>query len=315
MKGVALGILVLAVLGGTTMLFLRSPSEAPADAAPSVEQVLALERQLANAEARQRDAEEALAAVEAENRALEAEATAAREAAELTAQKSGTENADGEESGEKKEARERSLDDIRELLKNNPNASAQIKALTEVMYADLLNSLDLNPEEKAELRRLLTDSLMESMALTQYALSNGDIAWSDVRGWELDERAYLDAKVRELLPPGEYETWSDYFENIDEVQLEGNLRNQIRAVASGLTPENFDYVLQVAVEEFRAQQIALEQSTHPFTLAENVNYQLRAMEAMRARLSAVLSADQLAEIENWLTMAERLLSSQLPNNE
>ena len=76
------------------MLFLRSPSEAPTDAAPSVEEVAALERQLADAEARQRDAEEALAAVEAENRVLEAEATAARQAAELAAREGGTENAD-----------------------------------------------------------------------------------------------------------------------------------------------------------------------------------------------------------------------------
>ena len=65
----------------------------------------------------------------------------------------------------------------------------------------------------------------------------------------------------------------------------------------------------------RAQQIALEQSSELFTLAESVNYQLRAMQAMRERLSTALPPDQLAEIENWLAMAERLLGSQLPQDQ
>lgn len=73
--------------------------------------------------------------------------------------------------------------------------------------------------------------------------------------------------------------------------------------------------MQVALEEFRAEQIALEQSTTLFTLSENVYYQIRAMNAMRERLGGYLPADQYAEIENWLNMAENLLLAQIPNTQ
>ena len=82
-------------------------------------------------------------------------------------------------------------------------------------------------------------------------------------------------------------------------------------LASGLTDENFEMVMQVAVQEFRAEQIALEQSNELFTLEENVNYQLRAMDAMAAQLQGVLSEDQFAELQNFITFGENALNAQL----
>ena len=72
--------------------------------------------------------------------------------------------------------------------------------------------------------------------------------------------------------------------------------------------------MQVAVQEFRAQQVALENSTIPFTQSENVLYQVRALAEMRARLTEMLSAEQYPEIENWITMAENIMESQLPKD-
>ncbi len=313
MKTVVVSILAVALLGGATWLVLGYRSEAPAPDA-SAEQLAALQRKLDESESARAAAQQALADAESRNRSLESDLADAQAAAEAASTPNDAPAKEESAPEAKSDERKRSLEEIRNRLETNPAASAQIKALTELMYADLLNSLDLNPEEKAELRQLLTDSLIQSLALSQYAMQDGKLLWSEVRSWELEERAYLDAKLREMLSPESYQTWEDYFSDIDAHQLEGNLRNQIAAVASGLTPGNFDLVLQVAVEEFRAQQIALEQSSQLFTMAENIHYQLRAMEAMRTRLAAALAADQFAEIENWLEMAERLLSAQLPQD-
>jgi hypothetical protein len=314
MRATLIGIVLAVAIAGGAIAYLRTRSEEVSRTSEQATQVAELERKLRDAEAEQAQTQAALAKAEERNAELEIEVKKSRETSTPAAQEPPEAPAD-DEPEEDAERHKQSLDEIREVLRDDAGASAQFKALAELMYADLLNNLDIDPDTKAELRRLLTESLLEITALSRFAILEGDIPWSEVRSWELDEREYLDAKVKELLPAEDYETWSDYFADIDAQQLEGNLRNQIGAVASGLTPENFDLVMQVAVEEFRAQQIALEHSSEMFTLSENMEYQLRAMTAMRQRLSTMLAADQLAEIENWLTMAERLIAAQIPGDD
>jgi len=67
----------------------------------------------------------------------------------------------------------------------------------------------------------------------------------------------------------------------------------------------------VAVQEFRAEQIALEQSDELFTLTENVLYQIRAMDAMAEQLRGLLSEDQFAELQNFLTFGQNAMNAQL----
>ena len=95
--------------------------------------------------------------------------------------------------------------------------------------------------------------------------------------------------------------------------LETTLRDQIRAFVSGLSSENFETVMLVAVEEFRAEQILLENSNTLFTQSENIYYQIRAMTAMRDRLPGYLPEDQYAEISNWFTMAENMMNASQPH--
>ncbi len=312
MKITMAAVVTIVVLAGAAYLFVGPRANESTVPSQHEDQLAALKQELSRADAERAELQTTLAAAEARNRELEAAVEETKQPAPAATVE--TEKPAEPDATKDDERRKQSLDEIREAIRANAGAEAQVKALTELMYADFLNSLDLDPEAKAELRRLLTESLLESLSLRQFAITEGDIPWSEVRGWELDERAYLDAKLKELLPKEAYAEWTNYFQDIDEHQLEGNLRNQIRAVASGLTPENFELALQVAVEEFRAQQFVLEQSHQPFTGAENIYYQLRAMEAMRARLTTLLPPDQLAEIENWLTMADRLLTAQLPQD-
>ncbi len=203
------------------------------------------------------------------------------------------------------------LDEIRESLAKNSAARVQFQALTELIYADLLNSLDLDPETKAALRELLLDAQIEELALAQYAISQGDIPWNQVAQWQDEERAILDEQIRALLAADEFKTWQEFAATYDERALEGSLRNQIRAFASGLSDENFEAVMQVAIEEFLAEQNTLNNSNTPFTQAENMRYQIRAMERMRERLREYLPADQFAEINNWLNMGINLFEQQL----
>ncbi len=212
---------------------------------------------------------------------------------------------------EKPAEKKPSLEEIRASLAKNGQVGAQIQALTELMFADLLNGLDLDPETKAALRQLLLDEQMEEIALSQYAMMEGDIPWSQVAKWREEERAILDQEMQGLLSKEAYAKWQQSAGSFDDRQLDASLRNQIRTFASGLTDENYETVMQVAMDEFRAEQIALDRSNTTFTVAENLNYQIRAMENMRTRLQEGLPADQFTEINNWLNMGINMFEQQL----
>ena len=207
-----------------------------------------------------------------------------------------------------------SLDELRERIGGNVQVSAQLRALMEMAYSELFAGLNLDPETKAALRDLLLASQLEQVALARYAMALGDVGYREQHEWEQDERALLAAQLEELLCAEDYAAWEDYEGSIEERTLEATFRNQLNAFSSGLTPENHDLVLQIALEEFMAETDALRDSDALYTEAESMLYQLRAMARMRERLLPLLSEDQYAELDNWLTMGENVIRDALPDD-
>ena len=83
------------------------------------------------------------------------------------------EDAEDEVTTDDEEVRKASIEEIRQKLQDNAVAGAQIKALSEMIYADFINGLDLDADQKADLRALLSNSYLESLALNQYAIADG----------------------------------------------------------------------------------------------------------------------------------------------
>jgi hypothetical protein len=316
MRYVALLLAGLLVLGVAAWVLVGVNSEngVPEPSMDMVTETTELQQELDQAEATRIALVEELAQAKERIEELETEvesASVAQSSEEAIPEE--TEVAEEESSDEDK--RDRSLGEIRSRMEENPMAKAQIQALTELVYGDFVNGVTLEPDVKAEVRKLLGESNLEYLALTQYAMQAEDVTWREMRGWQLEERAFLNDGLREVLPKAALPTWNAFAEDIDARFLDGNLRNQIRAFASGLTPENFESVMDVAVEEFRAEQAAMEESDELYSMETNVLFQLRAMETMRERLEVSLSEDQYAELENFLTMADNVLRSQLPKEE
>ncbi len=301
-------VIVVALAGGAYFLIDSSTEDAERDEAHAV-QTAELQKDLDETSADRARLESELSEARERIKQLEADAATAEFEPEVTSEVA--EEPMEPEAEESTEDKDLSLNDIRAKLRENPAASVQLKALSEMMYSDFLNAVEMDAATKSDVRDLLADSYLETAALTQYGLQDDDATWSDVRAWTLEERAILDEELRGRLDADAYAAWSTYAADIDARQLDSTLRNQIRTIASGLTPDNFELVMGVAVQQFRAEQIALEQSNEPFTLEENVNYQLRAMDAMRAQLQGVLPEDQFAELQNFLTFGENALSAQL----
>lgn len=166
----------------------------------------------------------------AKARIQELEAAAALAAAQLEEAQTADEDMEevaeaGDEEIDEDEERAKSMDEIRQAIKGNPGASAQIQALTELIYADFLNALELDPDTKAELRLLLGESYMESLALDQYAIRNGEATWSEVTAWKDEERAYLDSQLKNVLSAEQSKSWDKYSEDIEMRQLDTSLRN------------------------------------------------------------------------------------------
>ena len=235
---------------------------------------------------------------------------------ETDAAESATETEEAEaEDAEDEEKPKLDYDEILEKIRSNPQAKAQMRAITELTYADLLNSLELDAEAKSTLRDLLVDSQIAQVALTQFTMQEGNVTGRELAGWEQEERDRLAGQVKELLDGEDFEEWEDYAESIDERTIRASLENQIPAFASGLTPENIDLVLEVAVEEFLNEQNAIRQTDEIYTAAEPFLFQLRAMQSMRDRLGPLLGEDQFRELETWIDMAENLMRSTMPEDE
>lgn len=313
MKYVITFILGALVAAGATYLLMNKPTVTPVASTLGTTE---LQTDLKLALETQELLKDKLTKAEEQINALLAEAAEKKLAMETeTAADPETEEEEAAEDGEETEKdRKKSMEEILAEIKDNPMASAQIQAMTELAYADFLNSIELDPDTKAKLRALLNESFMETAALNQYAMQDGEATWKELAEWKAEERDFLNQQLQALLPEDAQTAWSEYSADIDAHTLDGILRNQIKAFASGLTTENFESVVQVAVEEFRAEQLALENSDTLYNSVENIYYQLRALAAMRERLQNFLNAEQFAEINNFLTMGENVLNSQLPDN-
>lgn len=316
MKNTAIVLALVFVLAIGGALFVLAGSKD----VPIIEEGTSVESaKLEQTQAERTQLQEELAVAEERIRQLEVDAEETNALVEEmkndAAESEETDEEAKEEPEEKKNNRDLSVDEIVAKMQKNPRAKAQIQAMTGLVYGDFLNNVDLDPEVKSQVRDLLSDSYLESQALTQYALLQEDVTWKEVTEWGLEERAYLNDQLSSLLPEEAYKSWNEFEANIDSHVLDGTLRNQIKALSGGLTPENYELVMQVAVEEFRAEQVALEQSDTLFTMSENVYYQFRAMETMRERLVDQLSEDQLDELDNFIDFADQALSSQLPKEE
>ncbi len=285
----------------------RLAALAPDLAEPSVDE---LEAELEGAQARIEDlvsqVDRAAAALSEAEAQLEAQLQEAAKAAEEA------EAAPPEEEAPQPE--KPSLEALRERLSGNPQVSAQLRALMEMTYAELFAGLDLDAETKAAMRELLLASQLEQVALANYAVGLGDVGYREQSEWIEDERAALAAQLKELLSPDDYAAWEEYEGFAEERQLEATFRNQLNVYSSGLTPENHDLVLQIALEEFMGEMAALRASDTLYTAAESMLYQIRAMAGMRERLLPLLSEDQYSELDNWLTMGENLMRQSLPDD-
>jgi len=207
-----------------------------------------------------------------------------------------------------------SIDDIREGITLNGGVRAAFRAATNGVYADLYNSLDLDPDTRDLLSNLLLDSQLEEFVLRQYAFMLGDATWSEYYRWVQDERDLLASEVAPLLNPEQSAIYAEYLARIDVRALEVTARDQIRPFTSRLTPENLDLVVQVVVEEFATEQEILRNSDAIINALSPFQYQLLAMETIEDRLGLILEEDQLRELDEWFRGSDdlRQLFDQVP---
>lgn len=285
---------------------------APPTTTPVSGEAQAVEARLTEAQARAASLETDLDAARAQIAELEDRLAKAEEAAP-TPKPEATSPPPQDVQDAKADARKASLEEFRRQFQNNPAVSAQVRGLMELSYADVLNQLP--PDLRSAVRELLLESQMEQMALARYAIELGDVTYREYNQWSREETGRLAEQLKELMTPQEFAQWEQHIAQAEARLLDATFENQLRAFASGLTPESHELIRQVAVEEFMAEQERLRNSEVLYTAEESILYQLRAMEHMRERLAPVLPADQFQELENWFRMGENVLRANLPQRQ
>lgn len=225
------------------------------------------------------------------------------------------ETAEGEEAPEEEGSGEKekpTMEQIAESIAKNPMAKTQMTALTEMIYGSVLREMSLSVEDEKLVRDLLTESFTEQTVLRQYAMSQENVTAKEWKQWENEENARLAEELKAALSPESFEAWEAFEADSTRRSLEGQFKPQILAYSSGLTDENHDLVVQVAVEEFMMVQDEFEQSDQIFSLRSNIDMQLTALGQMRPRLQEFLDEDQYREANRWLELGETQLNGVRP---
>jgi hypothetical protein len=178
----------------------------------------------------------------------------------------------------------------------------QAAAITEMVYADLFTALGLSGEAEEAMSGILADRMMGDMDAAQAALKAGDVSARQVYLEQEAARAEAYAALREVLDRETMADFEAYDSTRDDRMLEKTVGPQIVQFSSGLTEENQTVVQQVAVEEFGYYQRTFFESDKLFTLGENANWQIEAMESMQSRLAEVLDEQQMGEVNRWLNL-------------
>lgn len=313
MKFLPIVIVVALVAAGGAYFFLRGTTkEASVASAPGLERA-ELQDVLEQSDADRARLQEELDLAQARIELLESEALALADAA-----------GEGEEvpeeavetPGEKKSGERPTLEQFRLKARETPQVAMQAKAMTDMLYGEFLIDAQLAPEIEAEVRAIMADSLLETIALDQFALkASEDLTWSELAGLKGEEQAFLSEQIRPLLSGEANLSWDAYLEDSDARGLDRALRAEIGMLSGGLTPESMDAAIEVGVAEFLREQYALEESDELYTGTEQVLYRRRAIQSMRELLPEYLAEDQMAELENYLTFADNMLDSQLAQAE
>lgn len=213
------------------------------------------------------------------------------------------------------ESTEDKLREIQERLSRNPQVRAQTSAVTELVYRDLFQELALPANVEKALKDLLVKNQIAKAAAGRHALDRGDVTARQAKQWQEDARQRLAAEIGNLLSQEEYAAWDAYEDTALARGLRATFRSQLTMFSSGLTSENHDVALDVAVEEFLIEQEAFDNSDTIVTVTESLNLQFRAINAMRERLAGFLSEEQYGEVENWFRIGEEALEAALPQQE
>lgn len=204
------------------------------------------------------------------------------------------------------------LEQIAESIAKSPMAKTQFTALTEMIYGSVLEEMALSEEDEKLVRDLLIESFAEQAALSQYAMVQENVTAKEWKQWENEENARLSEELRAALSPESFEAWEAFEADAVQRRLTGQFEPQVRTYSSGLTPENHDLVLEVAVQEFMAVQDEFEQSDQLYTLRSNIDMQLTALSHMRTRFQELLDGDQYREANRWLELGETQLNGVRP---
>lgn len=193
-----------------------------------------------------------------------------------------------------------SIEALVTTLRADPAVFAEIQRMTESVAGGFFNEAQLDIEVEAEVRALFADALIRMVAIGRFADADGDITYAERDQWISEEWDELRVDVAEILPSDTLDTWNTFDYN-------GNpgRRREIRTLASGLAPENLDLLIQVAREEFNADDRALRDSNVATSRIETWQQKLRVMSAIRERFRDELTDEENYWLENYLSATEQ----------
>lgn len=180
---------------------------------------------------------------------------------------------------------------------------AQRSLMTDMVYKELFQELNLSPALTAQLKDAIAASMGEQQELVQKAMLSKNRTAKAVRTDRDALRAALREKLTDTLTPQELAAYDDYELVADQILLEKTVDSQLGALAAGLTAENRLLTSQVMAEELVREFDLFDQTEETYSLDTFNEAQARGLQATMDRLSGTLTEDQLGQVQGFVDQA------------
>ena len=191
----------------------------------------------------------------------------------------------------------------------NPVANAQMAMMADMMFKELFDELQLDPETRAVVKDAIA-AYMQTMQQETIAAMQAKNETSKAFHARLEiMKSGLREELSQTLTADQVDAWDAYEPEADQVLYERMVEGQLNMLSPGLSNENRVLASQVMAEELARELEAFEQSEEIYSMDTHNNAQARALEASLERLAEDLDEEQYGHVQGFVDQATAMFEA------
>jgi hypothetical protein len=191
----------------------------------------------------------------------------------------------------------------------NPVANAQLAMMADMMFKELFDELQLDPETRAVVKDAIAAYMQTMQQETLAAMQAKNETSKDFHARLEVMKSGLREELSQTLTADQVDAWDAYEPEADQALYERMVEGQLNMLSPGLSNENRVLASQVMAEELARELEAFEQSEEIYSMDTHNNAQARALEASLERLAEDLDEEQYGHVQGFVEQATAMFEA------